>query len=377
MTYAGLKSMIYAGLAKEDPRVKAALTYITQHYTLDENPGLGQQGLYYYYHTFAKTMAVLDKPTLTDATKVPRLASRAGHGPGQAATTQRRLGQPGRPFHGRRPESGHRLRLAGAGLHPVEEDITAVGPARHSSDAADNAALFRPGHDSLERQIRRVVQLSRSASALRGFSSRSMRNAIWPSSSPTYSLCGQGQSTGSLWKRGMMCQWQWSTVWPAARPLLMITLSPRRRWRLEWRGRAGEVASRCGRRSVGEFDQVGMVELGHDQGVARIDRVDVQEGDGVGRFEHPGRRNLAMDDLAEDAVRLVTESMHARHSLPPVERNGHPPKAPFGSGVDQGGGRTRDGRPGRGLGALIWLFFPERGMTAIGAASPWRTLASL
>ncbi|MFI5454028.1 MAG: prenyltransferase/squalene oxidase repeat-containing protein [Isosphaerales bacterium] len=67
MTYAGLKSMIYAGLGRDDPRVKAALTYITQHYTLDENPGLGQKGLYYYYHTFSKTMAVLGQPTLTDA----------------------------------------------------------------------------------------------------------------------------------------------------------------------------------------------------------------------------------------------------------------------------------------------------------------------
>jgi squalene-hopene/tetraprenyl-beta-curcumene cyclase len=67
MTYAGLKSMIYAGLSREDPRVKAALAYISRHYTLDENPGLGQQGLYYYYHTFAKTMAVLEKHTITDA----------------------------------------------------------------------------------------------------------------------------------------------------------------------------------------------------------------------------------------------------------------------------------------------------------------------
>jgi squalene-hopene/tetraprenyl-beta-curcumene cyclase len=70
MTYAGLKSMIYAGLSRDDPRIKAALTYITRHYTLDENPGLGQQGLYYYYHTFAKTMAVLDQPTLVDAAGV-------------------------------------------------------------------------------------------------------------------------------------------------------------------------------------------------------------------------------------------------------------------------------------------------------------------
>jgi squalene-hopene/tetraprenyl-beta-curcumene cyclase len=70
MTYAGLKSMIYAGLDRNDPRVKAALAYITRHYTLEENPGLGQQGLYYYYHTFAKTMAVLGEPNLTDAAGV-------------------------------------------------------------------------------------------------------------------------------------------------------------------------------------------------------------------------------------------------------------------------------------------------------------------
>jgi squalene-hopene/tetraprenyl-beta-curcumene cyclase len=70
MSYAGLKSMIYAGLGRDDPRVKAALTYITHHYTLEENPGLGQQGLYYYYHTFAKTMAVLGQPTVLDANGV-------------------------------------------------------------------------------------------------------------------------------------------------------------------------------------------------------------------------------------------------------------------------------------------------------------------
>ncbi|HEV3120696.1 MAG TPA: prenyltransferase/squalene oxidase repeat-containing protein [Isosphaeraceae bacterium] len=67
MTYAGLKSMIYAGLTDNDPRVKAAYDYIRQHYSLDENPGLGQAGLYYYYHTFAKALALLGKPTLVDS----------------------------------------------------------------------------------------------------------------------------------------------------------------------------------------------------------------------------------------------------------------------------------------------------------------------
>ena len=63
MTYAGLKSMIHAGLTPDDPRVKAAYDYITKHYSLDENPGLGQRGLYYYYQTFAKAMALIGKPT--------------------------------------------------------------------------------------------------------------------------------------------------------------------------------------------------------------------------------------------------------------------------------------------------------------------------
>ena len=71
MTYAGLKSMIYAGLTADDPRVKAASDYIAKHYTLDENPGLGQAGLYYYYHTFAKALAMLGKPAVTDASGRP------------------------------------------------------------------------------------------------------------------------------------------------------------------------------------------------------------------------------------------------------------------------------------------------------------------
>lgn len=67
MTYAGLKSMIYAGVKKDDPRVKAALTWITKHYSLKDNPGMGKQGLYYYYHTFAKTLSVLEIDELKES----------------------------------------------------------------------------------------------------------------------------------------------------------------------------------------------------------------------------------------------------------------------------------------------------------------------
>ena len=66
MTYAGLKSMIYAGVDKDDHRVKAATTWIRKHYDLDSNPGMGDAGLYYYYHTFAKTMDALGEDTFVD-----------------------------------------------------------------------------------------------------------------------------------------------------------------------------------------------------------------------------------------------------------------------------------------------------------------------
>ena len=70
MTYGGLKSFLYAGVSKEDPRVKAAIKWMRAHYTLDENPGMGQSGLYYYYHTFAKAMAALGEDPFEDEMKV-------------------------------------------------------------------------------------------------------------------------------------------------------------------------------------------------------------------------------------------------------------------------------------------------------------------
>ena len=67
MTYAGLKSMIYAGLKADDPRVKAAVAWIEKHYDVSSNPGMGDSGLYYYYHTFAKALAALGRDQIADA----------------------------------------------------------------------------------------------------------------------------------------------------------------------------------------------------------------------------------------------------------------------------------------------------------------------
>lgn len=65
MTYAGFKSMVYAGLDRNDPRVRAAYDWIRRHFRFDENPGLGQQGLFYYYHAMARALRAAQQPIIT------------------------------------------------------------------------------------------------------------------------------------------------------------------------------------------------------------------------------------------------------------------------------------------------------------------------
>jgi squalene-hopene/tetraprenyl-beta-curcumene cyclase len=75
MTYAGLMSFLHANVGKDDPRVKAAFGWIRANYTLDENRGLGsrsnpqagKQGLFYYFHTFAKGLAAWGEAEIADA----------------------------------------------------------------------------------------------------------------------------------------------------------------------------------------------------------------------------------------------------------------------------------------------------------------------
>ena len=73
MTYAGLKSMIYAGLTHDDPRVQAAWGWIGHNFTVDENPGLSfsglenaKGGLFYYYYTMARSLSAYGEPIIVD-----------------------------------------------------------------------------------------------------------------------------------------------------------------------------------------------------------------------------------------------------------------------------------------------------------------------
>lgn len=57
MTYAGLLAMIYANVDRDDVRVRAAFDWAQSHWTLKENPGMGAQGLYFFFNVMTKSLA--------------------------------------------------------------------------------------------------------------------------------------------------------------------------------------------------------------------------------------------------------------------------------------------------------------------------------
>lgn len=57
MTYLGLLSMMYADLGRDDHRVRSALDWAQKHWTLEENPGLGKQGMFFFYHVMTRALA--------------------------------------------------------------------------------------------------------------------------------------------------------------------------------------------------------------------------------------------------------------------------------------------------------------------------------
>jgi squalene-hopene/tetraprenyl-beta-curcumene cyclase len=71
MTYAGIKSLIYAGVGKDDPRIKKAFEWIKNHYTVDSNPSMPEVrkewGLYYYYHTMARSLDAMGVDVVVDS----------------------------------------------------------------------------------------------------------------------------------------------------------------------------------------------------------------------------------------------------------------------------------------------------------------------
>ncbi len=70
MTYAGFKSLLYAGVDRDDPRVQAAYAWIRRYWRLDSNPNMpklrSKEGLFYYYQVFAKALRAWGKDEIPD-----------------------------------------------------------------------------------------------------------------------------------------------------------------------------------------------------------------------------------------------------------------------------------------------------------------------
>ena len=128
MTYAGLKSFLYAGVGKDDPRVKAAVDWVRRHYTLDGEPRAEDSG------------PVLLLPHLRQGDGRPGrgpVRGRQGREARLAAGAVRRAEEAKQKADGswankngafleNMPGTGHRVRAAVAELH--DEEVTrAIG----------------------------------------------------------------------------------------------------------------------------------------------------------------------------------------------------------------------------------------------------------
>jgi squalene-hopene/tetraprenyl-beta-curcumene cyclase len=72
ISYAGLLSYIYADLKRDDPRVAAVMDWLAKNFSLEENPGMGEQGYYYYLHLLTKGLSAAgaDQLELKDGKKM-------------------------------------------------------------------------------------------------------------------------------------------------------------------------------------------------------------------------------------------------------------------------------------------------------------------
>ncbi|MEO6034987.1 MAG: cycloartenol synthase [Verrucomicrobiota bacterium] len=68
ISYGGLLSYIYADLKRDDPRVTAVTDWLAKNFSLEENPGLGAQGYFYYLNLMTKALSAsgVDQVELRD-----------------------------------------------------------------------------------------------------------------------------------------------------------------------------------------------------------------------------------------------------------------------------------------------------------------------
>jgi squalene-hopene/tetraprenyl-beta-curcumene cyclase len=65
ITYAGMLALIHANVSRDDVRVRSAYDWATKHWSLDENPGMGDQGLYFFYNILSKCLSAYGQDIVT------------------------------------------------------------------------------------------------------------------------------------------------------------------------------------------------------------------------------------------------------------------------------------------------------------------------
>lgn len=57
MTYAGMLALIYAQVPRTDHRVRSAFEWASENWSLKENPGMGGQGLFFFYNVLTRSLS--------------------------------------------------------------------------------------------------------------------------------------------------------------------------------------------------------------------------------------------------------------------------------------------------------------------------------
>ncbi|MBI4827140.1 MAG: terpene cyclase/mutase family protein [Nitrospirae bacterium] len=65
MTFAGIKGLIFANIAKDDPRLKTSFDWVQKNYNLNENTNYGVKALYFYYDTMSKALSLYGEKYIT------------------------------------------------------------------------------------------------------------------------------------------------------------------------------------------------------------------------------------------------------------------------------------------------------------------------
>ncbi len=56
MTYSGMLALIYAGVDRDDARVRSAFDWARRHWSLEENPGMGMEGYFFFFNVLVRSL---------------------------------------------------------------------------------------------------------------------------------------------------------------------------------------------------------------------------------------------------------------------------------------------------------------------------------